>query len=115
MWYSARLLYESIAVDSRQDHEPFFEEKLIVFRCDESEDLMTRLTASLREDERAFENAAGYRIRWAFREVLEVQEVDDETIDDGTEVFFRYWHNPGPKEFESMRQTHGDKWWVEGN
>lgn len=112
MWYSARLLYEMIALDERKDHEPFFEEKLIALQCAQPEDIGARLAVVSQRDESEYENSAGYLVRWVFREVLEVQEVMADTIADGTEVFFRFWTNPTEQEFEVMRRTHENPWWL---
>lgn len=111
MWYSARLLFELMAVDERSDHEPFFEEKLIVFRCEDSENIVEHIHAVSRQDESEFENTAGYAVRWILREILEVQEVMDESIEDGTEVFFRFWTNPSKRDLKFLRETHTEPWW----
>jgi len=115
MWYSARLLYESVAVEQGRDNDPLFEEKLIVFIAGENDDIVTKVTSLAKRDEIQYENALGYDIRWEFREILEVQEIMSEAIEEGTEVFFRFWHDPTARDFQSMRQTHGDKWWIDEN
>ena len=115
MWYSARLLYESVleVARSSKDWEPLFEEKFVVFRCTDTEDLMAKLTTIAKGYELEFENVYKETVRWLFREVLEVQEIMGRSIKDGTEVFYRRWHDPQhPEDFEYIRRTETESWWL---
>jgi hypothetical protein len=62
--------------------------------------------------EHAYENAEGKRVEIQFREILEVQEVLDQSIKDGSETFSRFWHNPTPQDFTILRTVHESAWWV---
>jgi hypothetical protein len=117
-WYSARLLYESVLYESQEgdplpDQRALFEDKLIVFKCVEGEDVVTKLTALAERENEEFEAAAGNWVKWVFREILEIQDVSAHAIGDGTEVYFRWWHNPTERDLEVIRETHGDRWWLE--
>jgi hypothetical protein len=110
-WYSARLLFEEILVDV-PDAKVLFEESVVVFRLKKSESLQEKLTALAKEGEHEYEAMAGNMVRWEFREVLEVQEILDTRIREGTEVYFRWWHNPTKRDFKIMRETHEPPWWL---
>ena len=114
-WYSARLLIESVN-DARPRGETLFEETVIVFRfaedC-ETKDLIARVKALAREREDEYVAIAGNRVKWVFREILEIQDISG-AMKDGTEVYFRWWHDPGPRAFELMRRTHEHPWWPAG-
>jgi len=47
--------------------------------------------------------------------VLEVQEITDPSIEDGTEVFYRLWDSPRPQDFEYLRRTEREPWWMSGD
>lgn len=108
MWYSARLLYESVHEDRE---EALFEEKIVVFKCADRDQVLVRLGTIAAENEVSYDNVFGNRVDWTFREVLEVQELFGEDITEGTEVFFRFWTNPDSRDFENMRRTHEEPWW----
>ena len=112
-WYSARKLYEFVHEedDRPPEADALWEEKLFVFSCDEDDDFDEKLAALGKEEEGEYENALGKRVAYTFREVLEVQEIMAESVGDGTEVFYRFWDNPGERDFEEMRQTQTEAWW----
>jgi hypothetical protein len=110
-WYSARLLYEFVVKGRHKPKDILFEEKVIVFRVKPDESLTERLAATAYGDELHYENADGKNVHVRFREVLEVQEIMGPSISDGTEVFYRYWDNPGVRAFGVMRETQTDVWW----
>jgi hypothetical protein len=115
-WYSARLLYERLLLESPggdplEDSESLFEDKLIVFRVKEGEDIVSKLTALANGANEEFEAAAGNWVKWVFREILEIQDISAYDIEDGTEVYFRWWHDPTERDFQVMRDTHEPPWW----
>jgi hypothetical protein len=117
-WYCARLLFESVhdPPERPSKHYPIFEESYIVFKVAEEDSIHARLMELARGVEHNYEAAAGNQVYWTFREILEVQEVmtNKDQLEDGIEVFFRWWHNPGPRAFKIMRETHqGDAWWLD--
>ena len=119
-WYSARLLYEQLLLESPggkelADAEPLFEDKLIVFRVKEGEDVVAKLTALAEGANDEFEAAAGNWVKWVFREILEIQDISAHEIEDGTEVYFRWWTNPTERDFEIIREIHGERWWLEAD
>ncbi len=115
-WYCARLLFESVHDPPSPPSKlfPIFEESFIVFRVEDGEPIHARLLDLAHGMEDNYKAAAGNRVYDTFREILEVQEIIGDRIEDGTEVFYRWWHNPGPWAFKTMRRTHeGRAWWLD--
>ena len=111
-WYSARLLYEF--GEDPPDSKRLFEESLILFRTTKAESPIKKLLRLARANEHEYAAAAGNDVDYTFREVLEVQEITGRKITDGTEVFYRLLHDPGPRALNSMRKTETRDWWTEG-
>jgi hypothetical protein len=100
-WFAVRLLSES-AIPQDLAAEPLFEDSLVVLRAtDEIEAQQLGKKHGLAA-QHEYENEAGERVRWTFREVLDVQELADEEISDGTEVYQRLL---GPRELHFVRQV----------
>jgi hypothetical protein len=117
-WYSARLLYEAVHDPPEKPSRlsPLFEESIIVFRVKDEESIHARVLALAQANEHHYTAAAGNEVYWTFREILEVQEIMGDQIEDGTEVFYRWWHNPGSRAFKTMRETHqGRAWWLDSD
>ena len=113
-WYSARILYQSLVdddVDEASEGAVLFEEKLLIFSCRERSNVREQLAALAKKNEESYQNAEGNQVTWVLREILEVQEIMAESVGDGTEVFYRYWHNPSERDFDEMRQTQTEAWW----
>jgi Domain of unknown function (DUF4288) len=113
-WYSARLLYEFVHDPPDVKPKPLFEESLVVFKAVDGSVLKTLLELA-RGKEHNYQAAAGNHVYYTFRELLEVQEISGDKIEQGTEVFFRFWDNPGPRAFKVMRDTHREPWWLDEN
>lgn len=98
-WFAVRLLSESsIAQDPAA--EPLFEDTLVLLRATNEEAAQRRGEEYGRAAEHEYENEAREVVRWEFREVLDVQEVLDEEVTDGTEVYYRLL---GPRELSAIR------------
>ncbi len=117
-WYSARLLYEIVLYESQggerlphEEDDPHFEEILVVFHRRKDEDIVAKLMTIAKDKEDEYEAAAGNWVKWTFREILEIQEVSERKITDGTEVFYRFWLAPDEHDFERLRETGTDPWW----
>jgi len=114
-WYSARLLFESVHDPPDPKRRPLFEESIVVFQAGAQESIPAKLRQLEHAREIEYRAAAGNLVRWEFREVLEVQEIstDRNVLEDGIEVYFRWWEKPGPQAFRIMRKTHSEPWWLE--
>jgi hypothetical protein len=112
MWFVARLLCRRDISDDVKV-EDFYEEKLIVFKALDQNDVRRRLPSIQSAQEERFLNEDGNVVSWKFHEFLEVQEVVDDEIDDGTEVYYRHWHAPSSSTLKCIRHTHSsDRWWA---
>jgi len=82
-WFVARLLYENT-----MDGETLREEsyRLISGVVDDTERLATEVG---RDNMKEYLNESGETVTWEFREVLEIFEVGDESLEHGTEIFSR--------------------------
>ena len=58
-----------------------------------------------------YKNSYGETVRWTFRELLEIQEIVGGELQDGTEVYFRWWDNPSDRKLRLIRESHEEAWW----
>jgi hypothetical protein len=86
MWYSAKLLYESEVLDGLPI-EPLCEESIILV---EGKDELAARGEALRvakESEHSYLNPDGKPVNWRFVELMEFQDLCEEKIYSGIEVF----------------------------
>ena len=86
-WFAARILMERTHLEER-DVDTLFEDKIILLRADTEDAALSKAEALGRASEHAYENAEGKPVRWIFREVLDVKELFDDAIGEGTEVYY---------------------------
>jgi Domain of unknown function (DUF4288) len=87
-WYSTLIVYESEA-KGRPDTSPIREESIRVLRAD-TEPLAWRNAEALgRDNEHSYSNDRGELVTWRFVQVVEVQDLCEEELTDGAEVFSR--------------------------
>ena len=108
----ARLLFESVIEEGKGDQ--LFEEKLMVLKSRSPTKVLAKLAALTKSYEHTYRNAEGHRVQVQFREILEIQEILDQQMKDGTEVFFRFWHDPTAQDLQFLRHTHEPPWWLSG-
>jgi len=87
-WHSARLLYET-EVEGPPDPLPLREESIRVFVADSETAAWVRAEAVGRENAHSYRNGAGELVSWKFLRVIEVQDLCEERLDDGVEVYSR--------------------------
>ena len=85
-WFAARLLSEDLH-PSEPNAAPLFEESIILLRARDAAEARARSEEMAARSETEYSNPDGHTVRWVFREVLEVQELVDDDIADGTEVY----------------------------
>ncbi len=85
-WFAARILIEALHPDE-QDVEPLFEERIVLFRGDNEDEARKRARIHGESSQHEYKNASGKRVVWKFYDVLDVQELLDEQLRDGAEVF----------------------------
>jgi hypothetical protein len=87
-WYSAMIIYES-DVEGPPDPSPIREESIRVL-CAESEKQAWKKAEQVgRQNEHSYKNERGELVSWKFRRVVEVQDLCEEELTDGVEVFSR--------------------------
>src|SRR6266567_3790977 len=104
-WYGASLLYQC-SVRSDVLESPIYEERIIVVNA--ADDSVVRTAAELagKAGTLGYDNADGDRVDWLFVEVVDVKELFDEHVSDGTEVFYRYLTAP---EVEVLRRAASER------
>jgi hypothetical protein len=86
MWYSAKLLFE-ILVDDDQSTPPSCDESIILIEAS-SETEARELAVKVAEDQQVdYLNFEGNRVSWIFRQLLELQDLREEALYSGVEVF----------------------------
>ena len=84
-WYSARILYETEIAGKPDDG--IREESIRVLLAGSQDEALSKAKKIGRENEVSYNNDAGENVTWRFRRVLEVQDLCEETLYDGVEVF----------------------------
>ena len=85
-WFAARLLSEGMHPDE-PNAPTLFEESIVLLRARDTAEATRRAGEIGAKAETQYLNPSGDAVRWTFREVLEVQELLDDEIADGTEVY----------------------------
>lgn len=94
MWFGVLTVMEA-AHPEEEVEEKLFEVRIIVVRAgteDEAREKAERFGVSSKLE---YENPFGKKVIWTFREVLDIVQVFDETIDDGTEVYYSFIRERG--------------------
>ena len=90
MWYSAKLLYES-HVDDDQRIGPLCEESIILVEADDEKSAEAKAVKHGQEGEHSYENPDGNMVVWRFVKVLETQDLCEEKLYPGVEVYSRLY------------------------
>ena len=87
-WYSALIIYES-DVAGFADPLPIREESIRVILADSDSFAWSKAEEVGRQNEHSFKNEQGELVTWRFVEVVEVQDLCEEQLTDGLEVYSR--------------------------
>lgn len=85
-WFSAKLLFIA-TVDGQRPDDALIEESIRVFRASGPADAARRADELRRTTAHEYKNDAGQTVGWAFSRTLDVQDLCEDTLDDGAEVF----------------------------
>ena len=96
-WFSVRLLYKN-TVGSARDTDLVREESIRVFMADEEADAVEKANALGKHGEHEYANDAGELVRWIFVRVLEIQDLCEAELSDGTEVYSRLYRGADDEE-----------------
>jgi hypothetical protein len=98
-WYSARIIFET-DIEGPPDPTPMCEESIRVLLAESEEAAWKKAESVGRSGEHAYNNDTGELVRWRYKCVAEIQELYEETLYDGVEVYSRLFPSPvgGPEE-----------------
>lgn len=87
-WYAAELKFKCLVVGDPED-EPIFEASIRLVQAESADEAMAKAEALGRHSPHDYLNSAKERVAWTFMEVSEVQEIEEQTLQHGTEIFSR--------------------------
>ena len=88
MWFSARLLYRS-TVDDSSEVPPLYEESIILINAESEAAACAEAERIAYSREHSYPNPEGKEVRWKFVRVLESQDLCEEELFSGVEVYSR--------------------------
>src|SRR5205809_117821 len=87
-WYCASLVYRCTVGDD--DLEPFLEHRLILLQAHSLGEAEVSALKLAPEAEHDYENEARESVTWSFIKLLEIKELFDKVIGDGTAVYWTF-------------------------
>ncbi len=95
-WYSVRVLYRSaIGRKGASSARTLLEESVFVFRSMPSS-AAAKARKVARQSQHSYKNVYGEKVKWKLHQVLEIVEVMDRQVTDGTEIYYRFHLNAKP-------------------
>lgn len=88
-WYGVQLLFESIVLNSPYDQKTY-EESIIIVKANSLEEAALKAEEKAINEEVDYQNVYGNLVRWKFVKIVEIYEILDNDLKQGTEVFSRY-------------------------
>jgi hypothetical protein len=89
MWYSADLFFESVHDNFPKDTD-LWEEQVLLINANSEEEARATAEELGRRNEHVYTSGTGDNVHWVFRMVASVDEILDENLKSGTEVFSRF-------------------------
>lgn len=89
MWFGVSLLFRS-SVPLDEHGTPLFEERIILLAAHDEAEAWKKAKERAPGLEEQYINAEGHCVTWTFERPLDVQEIPDEQLEDGVEVFHRF-------------------------
>jgi hypothetical protein len=87
-WYAAELTFRGTVLDDPKD-EPLYETSIRLVQADSDDEAKTKAAALGNEGAHEYLNPDGERVAWHFLKVGDVQEIEDQTLAHGAELFSR--------------------------
>lgn len=87
-WFSAQLRFRSKICDA-SCHDPLCEESIRLIEAETETVAWAKAAALGQASEHTYENDQGELVQWVFVRVVEVQDLCEDEIKDGVEVFSR--------------------------
>lgn len=91
------MILESIHPDATIPIDTVYEERIVVLRANDEDEAKSKGEEIGRASKEEYQNKDGETVIWEFREVLDVLQLFDDPIKDGTEV---YWSFLGEEELK---------------
>lgn len=85
-WYSAKLLFQA-KINGKSVEHPLCEESIRILRADTEEVAQARAEQIGTAAQHEYQNEQGETVGWEFISVLDIQEIEDRSLQDGTEVY----------------------------
>jgi hypothetical protein len=97
MWYSVEALFRCNVHNELDDI--LFERKIFLINVDDKDNVAEKATQISISFETKYKNSDGNDVFWQFIKVLDVQDISEDEIHDGIEVFSRLiWQKDVPNE-----------------
>jgi hypothetical protein len=114
MWFAAKLLFESSVRDD--DDRVLQEESIRLIQADDETQAHAKASELGAAQEHQYPNERGEKVHWRFVGVVEVQDLCEDSISDGTEVYSTLkWRSVAavlnePPALAGENVAHGQEW-----
>jgi len=95
-WYVATLLFEC-NIENRSERLPTCDEQLRLVSAEDNEEALQKSLLLGNQEEVSYENVYGDVVSWRFLGLVELEEIDADSIGDGTEIKSRLLRCKEPK------------------
>jgi len=100
-WYVGLILYESSS--NSPTYEPLYEESFVLISANSEAIAKQKIISIAKKRETSFENINGEMIKWKLNCIIDVNQIPDNTITDGSEIYSRHFRNyKAYREFEPL-------------
>ncbi len=86
-WFAARMILEAVHPEEPPG-DRLYEDRVILVKADDEHQARLRAGRLGEASRQHYKNEYGGTVVWQFKELLDVVELFDETIADGTEVYY---------------------------
>ena len=102
-WFSVRMLLESVLPHEANAGDVLYEDRIILVLAETEEEAKSKGERIGRTARGEYKNQYGETVKWEFREVVDVIQLLDGSVADGTEV---YWSFLGEEEVKQLRKAY---------
>lgn len=89
--YLAVLVHE--ATSEAPGHVPFYEESFVLLKAESRQEAAEKANSLGKQQEASFDDEQHRPVTWKLKQVVEVKPVEDDTFDDGSELYSRFFRN----------------------
>ena len=95
-WYTAECLYHSELIDASQS-EQLCEYRYFLLEADDGQRASEKAWELAKRKQHSYLNGQGVRVNWLLEEVVATKELLTEGLNEGTEVYYKYFSRPLPE------------------